>query len=111
MASIADMLGVQWGEPEKREYRLTHHAVRTAKQKGFDLDHVRLAANEPHHTYASGRYPGQKRHVRNGLVAVVDPAKREVVTIYEDQRQTVLRPDQKSDPEAVAWDKARKNHG
>lgn len=95
MASISDMLGVQWGEPESRKHSLTAHAARQATAKGFSHEDVQLAADEPHHTYPSGNHEGQMRHVRNGIVAVVRPDKRSVITVYEDQRQTVLRPDQR----------------
>lgn len=94
MASIADLLGVQWQGSDAGEYRLNPHAVKQAKSKGFHPDHVLAAANDPQHTSDNGRYPGQRRHVRNGIVAVVDPARKQVVTVYEDQKETAPRADQ-----------------
>jgi hypothetical protein len=96
VASIADLLGVQWSGDQGSDggYRLHPHAARQAQAKGFHPDRVLQAANDPHHTYPNGRYPGQKRHVRDGIVAVVDPGKNEVVTVYEDQRETAPRDDQ-----------------
>ena len=96
MSSIADLLGVQWtGANGAGSYSLNPHAARQATTKGFDHDSVLAAANNPRHTYENGRYPGQKRHVRDGIVAVVDPARSEVVTVYKDQEQTAPRADQK----------------
>ena len=96
MASIADLLGVQWNSPgEGGQYGLHPHAARQATMKGFDHAAVLRAANDPQHTSDNRRYPGQKRHVRDGIVAVVDPAKGHVVTVYEDQRETAPRADQK----------------
>lgn len=92
MASIADLLGVQWEQDSS--YSLHPHAAKQAALKGFDQTRVLRAANDPQHTYDNGRYPGQKRHVRDGLVAVVDPRRRQVVTVYEDQKETALRADQ-----------------
>lgn len=94
MASIADLLGVQWGDSGQGQYSLHPHAERQAREKGFARADVLAAANDPHHTYPNGRYPGQMRHVRNGLVAVVDPSRSLVVTTYRDQEKTALRPDQ-----------------
>lgn len=102
MASIADLLGVQWAGGTPGEYQLHPHAARQATSKGFDHAAVLDAANSPSHAYPNGKYPGQMRHIKNGIVAVVDPAERKVVTVYEDQRQTALRPDQK-DRDARAY--------
>lgn len=93
MASIADLLGVQWDS--NSDYSLHPHAAKQAALKGFETNRILRAANDPHHTYDNGRYPGQKRHVREGLVAVVDPKRRQVITVYEDQKETALRADQK----------------
>lgn len=97
MASIADLLGVQWdkGSGDGNGFSMSSHAARQATQKGFDHNHVLAAANDPHHTYANGRYPGQMRHIRNGIVAVVEPESKRVVTVYADVQETAPRPDQK----------------
>jgi hypothetical protein len=95
MASIADLLGVQWSSDQGNgEYRLNPHAARQAKEKGFHPDHVLDAANNPGHAYPNGRYEGQMRHVKHGLVAVVDPSRKQVVTVYKDQEKTAPRADQ-----------------
>lgn len=96
MASIADLLGVQWDSPgDGGQYGLHPHAAKQATTKGFDHAAVLRAANDPHHTYDNGRYAGQKRHIRDGIVAVVDTQKKHVITVYEDQRETAPRADQK----------------
>lgn len=105
MASIADLLGVQWqGANGGSQYSLHPHAAKQASMKGFAHSEVLAAANDPAHTYPNGRYAGQMRHIRNGIVAVVDPLRKQVVTVYEDQRETTLRPDQK-DKDAVEYGK------
>ena len=101
MTSIADLLGVDWSGAGET-YSLHPHAAKQAREKGFDLDAVLSAANQPAHTYPNGRYAGQMRHVRAGIVAVVDPKRRLVITVYTDQRETALRTDQ-HDRDAIAY--------
>lgn len=111
MPSIADMLGVQWNRGEgDGEYHLHPHATKQATLKGINPAHVLHAANDPKHTYDNGRYPGQKRHVRDGIVAVVDPARKEVLTVYKDQEETAIRPDQ-TDKDARRYAKNRATVG
>jgi len=107
MASIADLLGVQWqGASGSSTFSLHPHAAKQATMKGLDHAAVLDAANNPHHTYPNGRYPGQIRHIRNGIVAVVDPSRQQVITVYEDQRETALRPDQR-DADALRYGRNR----
>lgn len=96
MATIAECLGIAWETSAKDEpdYRLTYHAQKQAAAKGWTSEDVLLAANSPLHTYPSGRVPGQVRHVRGDLVAIVDPADRRVVTVYQDVAETAVRRDQ-----------------
>lgn len=75
-------------------YRLTPHAASQAFAKGWSTEQVLAAANDPHVTYDNGRYPGQKRHIRDDLVAVVHPESMTVKTVYENVRETEVRPDQ-----------------
>lgn len=75
-------------------YRLAGHAAQQATAKGFDHADVLAAANDPHTTYANGRYPDQMRHIRGNIVAVVHPQSAKIVTVYENVKQTDLRPDQ-----------------
>jgi hypothetical protein len=107
-----EVLGQQFvpkpGPPvRKRPYEITHHAAAQAKRKSFTLAQVQAAADEPYVTYDNGRYEGQKRHIREGVVAVVDPAKRHVVTVYENITETALRPDQK-DADAQRYGRNRR---
>lgn len=101
MASIADLLGVQWNQGGG-DYTLNPHAAKQAAMKGIPHEDVLAAANSPAHTYENRRYPGQMRHIKDGLVAVVDPSRRQVVTVYKDQEETALRPDQ-TDRDAQAY--------
>ena len=83
-------------------YRLTRHAWDQAISKGFDRAAVLLAAGDPTVTYENGRYPGQYRHIRDGIVAVVDRDRETIVTVYANVRETALRPDQ-TDADARRW--------
>jgi hypothetical protein len=96
MTTIAEALGIDWGTSvaEAPNYKLTYHAQKQAAAKGWTSKDVLLAANEPLHTYPSARVPGQVRHVRGDLVAVVDPAEHRVVTVYQDVVETAVRRDQ-----------------
>jgi hypothetical protein len=96
MTTIAEALGINWDSSvtEAPNFRLTFHAQKQAAEKGWTSEDVLLAANEPLHTYPSMRVPGQVRHVRGDLVAVVDPAKQRIVTVYQDVVETAVRRDQ-----------------
>jgi hypothetical protein len=76
--------------------RLSRHAAAQAVRKGFPLLDVILAANDPATIYDNGRYPGQTRHIRGRICAVIDHDSAEVVTIYENVATTALRDDQRT---------------
>lgn len=88
-------------------YSLSGHAASQARAKGWDHAAVLAAANDPQTTYENGRYPGQMRHIRDNLVAVVHPESRKVVTVYENVTETALRPDQ-TDKDAQAYGRRRR---
>jgi hypothetical protein len=96
MTTIAEALGISWGNgvTDAPEYRLTYHAQQQATAKGWSSAQVLEAANRPQHTSPSSRFPGQWRHVRGEIVAVVDPADHRVITVYQDVRETSVRADQ-----------------
>jgi hypothetical protein len=97
MTTIAEALGICWNAGPKgdpAEYRLTYHAQQQARAKGWSAQEILEAANSPQHTYPSSRHPGQMRHVRGDIVAVVDPAAQRIVTVYKDVEETSLRADQ-----------------
>lgn len=108
MATIAECLGIAWkaSVEEAPAYRLTYHAQQQAAAKGWTSEDVLLAANSPLHTYPSGRVPGQVRHVRGDLVAIVDPVERRVVTVYQDVAETAVRKDQ-TDADAHRYSQRR----
>lgn len=74
--------------------RLTRHAALTADAKGFGQGKVLQAALYPQLTYPSRKVVGQVRHIRDGIVAIVDPATGTVVTCYAHKVETPLRADQ-----------------
>ena len=74
----------------------TSHARRQAQSKGFDTYDLLAAAGAPEVTYAHGpAYPGQYRHIRAGIVTVVDPTARRIITVYVNVTETPIRPDQR----------------
>lgn len=87
-------------------FTTTFHADKMIAEKGFDPVAVFRAANDPSVTYDNGRHPGQRRHIRDGIVAVVDPASRKIITVYKNVVETDLRPDQ-IDKDAKAFGQRR----
>lgn len=85
-------------------FRITRHALAQAKAKGFAVQSVILAAAAPSVTYANGRYAGQMRHIRDGIVAVVDIRTRTIITVYANVTETALRADQ-TDADALRYGK------
>lgn len=77
-----------------QEPRIATHAIEQARAKGWSLRQVWLAHVDPDVSYPSGRYPGQVRHIRGNLVAIIDAAQNRCVTVYENVVETALRPDQ-----------------
>lgn len=92
---------------ENSPFTLTWHVShQVCPRKGFSEAQVLDAANNWQVRYPSNRVPGQYRHISGEVVAVVDPIKRQVVTAYENVRETDLRPDQ-TDDDARAYAAAR----
>ena len=75
-------------------YSFTRHAKDQAFKKGFSLDDVLKAASEPEITYGNGMAQGQDRHIRGDIVAIVDIVDRRIITVYENVKETEVRPDQ-----------------
>lgn len=95
MTSVASLIGIIWESKPPPTFRLLSHAMTQAEAKGFRVEDVLAAAQDPTHTYDNGRFPGQKRHIRGGICAVVDPVRCIVITVYTNVQETALRPDQK----------------
>jgi hypothetical protein len=87
-------------------YMLSTHARKQATMKGWSHEDVLAAANNPSTTYENRRYPGQMRHIRGSIVAVVHPETKKIVTAYENVTETNLRPDQ-TDKDAKAYQRRR----
>lgn len=83
-------------------YRLSFHAKKKAREQNIPEAAILASANHPTVTYENGRFPGQWRHVRDGLVATVDPEKQTIVTFYQNVVETPLRSDQ-TDAAALAY--------
>lgn len=102
MASIAEMLGVQWdAAPQTKTgstgYRLSNHAATTVAQtKGYDHAQMLAAANDPGHSYANPLDSRQMVHIHkdHSIAVVVDPKAMKVITAYDNVKETALRPDQ-----------------
>lgn len=83
-------------------FTLTRHAYAKVNGDVALARRVGKAANMPSVTYPNGRVPGQMRHIRDGMVAVVDPNSRKIITFYENIVETDIRPDQK-DKDALTY--------
>jgi hypothetical protein len=83
-------------------FTISAHARKQIDEKGFDVNSVLAAADYPHVSYDNGYYPGQRRHIRDGLAVIVDPASKRIVTVYAHKVETDTREDQvgKSSPTA-----------
>lgn len=92
---------------ESSGFTLSGHAAQQARSKGWTEDQVLDAANNHEVRYENGRYPGQFRHIRGDIVAVVHPESQKVVTVYQNVKETDLRPDQ-SDHDAQRYDARRR---
>jgi hypothetical protein len=88
------------------KHTLTRHVVAQALAKGWNVADIQAAADYPQTTYANGRYPNQMRHIRNGIVAIVNVLTGEVVTCYANVVETELRADQR-DRDAQAYGRRR----
>lgn len=89
------------------KHTLSHHVVKQALAKGWTVQQIQDAADKPQVTYANGRYPNQMRYIRDGIVAIVDPLKGEVVTCYANVVETDLRADQR-DRDAQNYNRRRR---
>lgn len=110
MSSVADLLGIVWDGAGARRHTLSVHARRQCAAKGISERDVLAAADSPAHSYPNGRVPGQMRHVRGGVCAVVDPATLLVVTVYANVVETDLREDQRvgdGAADALAFERRR----
>jgi hypothetical protein len=87
-------------------YTLSGHAAQQARAKGWAEDDVLHAANNHEVAYENGRFPDQMRHIRGDIVAVVHPASKKVVTVYQNVTETALRPDQ-TDADAQRYGRGR----
>lgn len=90
------------------DFSATAHAVATAEAKGFDLEAVEAVWRSPDITYPSNRYKGQHKRLGAGLCLCCDDKTGRVITIFVDQVETDLRPDQTQDNDAQAWHRRRK---
>lgn len=76
--------------------RITRHAKDQAVAKGWSPKAVYLAAVDPDVRYPSRNHPGQVRCIRGDLVAIVDPDRETVITVYLNITRTPRRPDQQA---------------
>lgn len=97
----------EFAQGHKRGHHPTIHVMKKAQSLGVTLSEVMRAADTPEHTFESRRFPGQMRHVRNGIVAVVDPKDKKVITAYKAVEETDIRPDQQSDADARRFQDSR----
>ena len=85
---------------------ITAHAMRQIASKGFDLATVEAVWRNPDYTYPSHRYPDQHKRVGGGLCLCCDNSSGRIVTVFVNQTETDLRPDQR-DRDAVRYGQTR----
>lgn len=88
-------------------FSMTAHAARTIAAKGFPLAAVQEVWRNPEVTYPSHRHPGQHKRIGNGICLCCDDRTGMVITVFVNETETALRPDQRKDQDAVRW--ARRN--
>jgi len=90
-----------------RGWILSGHLREQAESKGISEDDLVSAVDEPSTVYESYRYPGQLKHIRNGICVAVDPKKKTAITVFLDRVETELRSDQRKDKDALAHERKR----
>jgi hypothetical protein len=85
-----------------RGYRLGRHILEQAAAKGISLEALVAAVDKPITAYESFRYPGQRKHIRDGICVAVDIAEKSAVTVFIDKEYTEVREDQK-DSDALKY--------
>lgn len=85
---------------------MTNHCKSQIRAKGFNVKDVVAALRNPYKVTEVRRYPGQLRFCGSGLAVVVNMKDATIVTVYLDGVRTALRPDQMSDPAALASKRA-----
>lgn len=75
-------------------FTLTRHLKEQAKTKGVSLLNILEVLKQPSITYANGMAEDQERFIGNGIVVVVDVLSGHAITVYENVRETDVRPDQ-----------------
>jgi hypothetical protein len=85
------------------DVKFSRHFIETFRAKGFTPAQVQDAVEHPYKVTPVTRYPGQTRRCgRLGVAVVVAEDGVTLVTLYLDGVRTALRPDQMSDPAALA---------
>lgn len=75
------------------QYRLTQHVQQQAATKGIELNKVLRVLTSPTRVTNVSKYPGQTRHIGEGIAVIVSPDGA-AITVYLDGVITPLRPDQ-----------------
>lgn len=83
-------------------YFLGRHILEQAASKGISMDALIAAVDKPITSYESHRYPGQRKHIRDGICVAVDVAQKTAVTVFVDREYTDVREDQK-DADALKY--------
>lgn len=77
-----------------RGYTLGRHILEQAAAKGISLDALIAAVDKPITAYESYRYPGQRKHIRDGICVAVDIKEKNAITVFIDKEYTDVRADQ-----------------
>jgi hypothetical protein len=89
-----DAATVRPGSRTPGGWTLGRHLVEQARMKGFDMNDIIAAIDDPEEINDNRLHPGQKRHMRGSVCVVVDPEARSAITCFENWVATPPREDQ-----------------
>lgn len=71
------------------QWRFSQHALEQAAERGIDVETARRVAAHPEQTTPSRKSPDVREHVGEGLVVVVNPELRTILTVVHSEPEAV----------------------
>ena len=81
-----------------QDVEFSRHFKAQVEAKGFTVEQIKAAIENPYKITDVRRYPGQKRYCGGGIAIVMRD--NVAITVYLDGVVTPMREDQKNDPAA-----------